>query len=194
MTEFIKEDKLTEDGGVIKKMIKEGEDLAPEHGDECHVHYEGRLEDGTVFDSSYDRGDPLTLSVGTGQVIKGWDIGISKMTLGEKAELVIQSDYGYGDAGSPPKIPGGATLIFVVELVQIKNQKAGEKSDEELLKFAQGYKDEGNGHFKEGKNQQATQVYLNGIEHVEKIRKPTEESNKLAIVLYQNFSLACNKL
>lgn len=64
MTEFIQEDKLTEDGGVIKKMISEGEDLMPESGDKCHVHYEGRLEDGTVFDSSYDRGDPLELNVG----------------------------------------------------------------------------------------------------------------------------------
>lgn len=144
MSEFIEELKLTEDGGVIKKMISEGEDDMPEHGDECKVHYEGRLEDGTVFDSSYDRKDPLTLSVGTGQVIKGWDIGISKMKLGEKAELHIQSDYGYGDDGSPPKIPGGAMLIFKVELVQIKNRKAGEKTDPELLKFAQGYKDEGN--------------------------------------------------
>ena len=114
-------------------MISEGENVMPEEGDECHVHYEGRLEDGTVFDSSYDRGDPLTLSVGTGQVIKGWDIGIGKMKLGEKAELVIQSDYGYGDNGSPPKIPGGATLIFKVELVQIKDRKAGEKEDPELL-------------------------------------------------------------
>lgn len=152
MSEFLSEVNLTEDGGVIKKMISEGEDLMPEHGDQCHVHYEGRLEDGTVFDSSYDRGDPLELSVGTGQVIKGWDIGIGKMKLGEKAELHIKSEYGYGESGSPPKIPGGATLIFKVELVQIKDRKAGEKSDPDLLKFAQGYKDEGNGHFKEGKN------------------------------------------
>lgn len=67
-------------------------------------------------------------------------------------------------------------------------------SDEELLKFAQGYKDEGNGHFKEGKNQQAKQVYLNGVEHIEKIREATDDTRKLAIVLYQNLSLACNKL
>jgi len=64
-------------------------------------------------------------------------------------------------------------LIFKVELVQIENRKAGEKNDPELLKFAQGYKDEGNGHFKEGRNQQAVQVYMNGVEHIEKIREPT---------------------
>ena len=59
--------------------------------------------------------------------------GIGKMKLGEKAELVIKSEYGYGENGSPPKIPGGATLIFKVELVQIKDRKAGEKEDSELL-------------------------------------------------------------
>lgn len=117
MTDFIEEVNITEDGGVIKKMIKAGEDLMPQNGQECRVHYEGRLEDGSVFDSSYDRGDPLTLSVGTGQVIKGWDLGIAKMKLGEKAELHIKSEYGYGEQGSPPTIPGGATLIFKVELV-----------------------------------------------------------------------------
>lgn len=116
------------------------------------------------------------------------------MKLGEKAELFIKSEYGYGDQGSPPKIPGGATLIFKVELVQIGDREAGQKSDEELLKFALGYKDEGNGLFKAGSNQTAVQVYLNGVEHVEKIREPTEESKKLAVVLYQNLSLAGNKL
>ena len=196
---FIEQIKLVDDGGVIKKMIKEGEDVMPVQGDECHVHYEGRLEDGTVFDSSSERGRPLKLSVGTGQVIKGWDIGISKMKLGEKAELVIQPEYaygedGYGEDGSPAKIPANASLTFTVELVQINQRKPGQKSDPDLLKFAQGYKDEGNGHFKEGKNMQAVQVYLNGIEHIEKTAEPTEETNKLSIVLYQNLSLAYNKL
>ena len=74
------------------------------------------------------------------------------MKLGEKAELFIKSDYGYGDSGSPPKIPGGATLIFKVELVQIGDRKMGELSDEELLKLATDFKNEANGFFKEGKN------------------------------------------
>ena len=98
--------------------------------------YEGRLEDGTVFDSSYERNDPIRINVGTGQVIKGWDIGIGAMKLGEKAELFIKSDYGYGDQGSPPKIPGGATLIFLVELVQVGDRKPPTMSDEELTALA----------------------------------------------------------
>lgn len=84
------------------------------------MQYEGRLEDGTVFDASTNPGrEPLKINIGEGQVIDGWDQGIMSMKLGEKADLVIQSKYGYGDAGSPPKIPGGATLIFTVELLQV---------------------------------------------------------------------------
>jgi len=185
MTEYIGEEmKITEDGGVIKKMIKQGEDQKPAHGEMVHVHYEGRLEDGTVFDSSYERGDPLTISIGTGQVIKGWDQGIMAMNLGEKADLIIKSDYGYGDAGSPPKIPGGATLIFTVELVQIGDQEAGAMPDDERLKTALTHKDEGNGMFKAKKLKEAQQAYKEGIEHVEKIRKDTEETKKLAVTLY----------
>ena len=166
-TTFVEEVNITEDGGVIKKMIEAGEGLKPKDGEQCSVHYEGRLEDGSIFDSSYERGDPLELSVGTGQVIKGWDLGIAAMTLGEKAELHIKSDYGYGDSGSPPKIPGGATLIFKVELVKIGDRMAGQKSDVELLKLAQEKKDEGNGHFKAGKNKEAKESYLEGVDHME---------------------------
>ena len=69
-TEFIEELQVTDDGGVVKKMIKQGEDgPLPNEGEKCLVHYEGRLEDGSIFDSSYDRGDPLELKVGTGMVI-----------------------------------------------------------------------------------------------------------------------------
>ena len=74
------------------------------------------LDDGTVFDSSYG-GKPFSFDLGKGQVIEGWDIGIASMLLGERAELTIESDYGYGREGRPPKIPGYATLIFEVELV-----------------------------------------------------------------------------
>ena len=81
------------------------------------VHYEGRLTDGTIFDSSYDRKQSFKFPIGLGKVVKGWDIGIASMNLAEKAELTITSEYGYGDAGSPPEIPGGATMIFTVELV-----------------------------------------------------------------------------
>ncbi|CAI5536971.1 unnamed protein product, partial [Closterium sp. Naga37s-1] len=87
--------------------------------DTVKVHYKGMLTDGTKFDSSYDRNDPFEFRLGMGNVIKGWDIGILGMCIGEKRKLKIPPHMGYGENGSPPKIPGGATLIFETELVDI---------------------------------------------------------------------------
>nr|XP_039260369.1 peptidyl-prolyl cis-trans isomerase FKBP2-like [Styela clava] len=89
-------------------------------GDVLDMHYTGTLEDGTKFDSSVDRDQPFTFTLGVGQVIKGWDQGLLGMCEGEKRKLKIPSDLGYGDRGSP--IPGGATLIFEVELLKIKGK------------------------------------------------------------------------
>lgn len=88
-------------------------------GDTVHVHYTGKLTDGTKFDSSLDRNDPIVFELGAGRVIKGWDQGISGMCIGEKRKLKIPPHLGYGESGSPPTIPGGATLIFDTELVKI---------------------------------------------------------------------------
>ncbi|CDK27005.1 unnamed protein product [Kuraishia capsulata CBS 1993] len=73
------------------------------------MHYEGRLDDGTVFDSSYTRGDPLQFTLGVGQVIQGWDQGLTNMCIGEKRKLTIPSHLAYGDRGVGP-IPPKATL------------------------------------------------------------------------------------
>lgn len=75
------------------------------------VHYTGTLEDGTKFDSSVDRGDPFEFTLGHSQVIKGWDIGVATMKKGEKVQLKLRQDYAYGESGSPPTIPPGATLV-----------------------------------------------------------------------------------
>uniref|UniRef100_A0A1B6C5K0 peptidylprolyl isomerase n=1 Tax=Clastoptera arizonana TaxID=38151 RepID=A0A1B6C5K0_9HEMI len=91
-------------------------------GDFLSMHYTGTLEDGTEFDSSYGRGQPLTFTLGSGQVIRGWDQGLMGMCEGEKRKLVIPSDLGYGSNGAPPKIPGDATLIFEVELIKIERR------------------------------------------------------------------------
>lgn len=117
MSTYIEEVDITGDGGIVKKMLNKGEGEGPQQGQEVTVNYVGRLEDGSIFDQSADHGEPLKINIGTGQVIEGWDKGIMAMKLGEKADLVIKSKYGYGDMGSPPKIPGGATLIFTVELI-----------------------------------------------------------------------------
>ena len=89
----------------------------PTTGSEVIAHYEGRLIDGSSFDSSYRRGTPFVFRVGTGAVIKGWDEAFLLMKKGEKRTLIIPHWLGYGEKGSPPKIPGKATLIFEVELI-----------------------------------------------------------------------------
>ncbi|KAF9606103.1 hypothetical protein IFM89_023126 [Coptis chinensis] len=97
-------------------------------GDKIKVHYRGKLTDGTVFDSSFERGDPIEFELGSGQVIKGWDQGILGMCVGEKRKLKIPAKLGYGEQGSPPTIPGGATLIFDTELVAVNgNHQVEEK-------------------------------------------------------------------
>ncbi|KAL6045859.1 hypothetical protein STEG23_024363 [Scotinomys teguina] len=91
-------------------------------GDVLHMHYTGKLDDGTEFDSSLPQNQPFVFSLGTGQVIKGWDQGLLGMCEGEKRKLVIPSELGYGERGAPPKIPGGATLVFEVELLKIERR------------------------------------------------------------------------
>jgi FKBP-type peptidyl-prolyl cis-trans isomerase len=92
-------------------------DSPPRLGGEVIVHYEGRLLDGTVFDSSYKRGAPFTFRLGLGSVIAGWEEAFLSMTKGEKRTLIVPHWLAYGEKGRPPKIPPNATLIFEVELI-----------------------------------------------------------------------------
>ena len=109
---------LTEDGGLVKRVIRPGiEGVRPKVGQEVIVHYEGFKEDGSVFDSSYERKEAFLFSAGMKTVIRGWDVALGGMNLAEKAELRVRSDYAFGEAGSAPEIQGGETLRFVIELV-----------------------------------------------------------------------------
>ena len=105
-------------GKVNIEILKEGTGQATKNNDNVSVHYTGTLENGTKFDSSLDRGQPFEFTLGAGQVIRGWDIGILGMKIGEKRKLIIPSDLGYGPSGTGP-IPPNATLIFEVELLKI---------------------------------------------------------------------------
>ncbi|KAF3337220.1 Peptidyl-prolyl cis-trans isomerase FKBP15-1 [Carex littledalei] len=107
-------------------------DIQAHKGDKIKVHYRGKLTDGSVFDSSYERGDPFEFTLGNGQVIKGWDQGLLGMCVGEKRKLKIPSKMGYGDRGSPPKIPGGASLIFDTELISVNGKSADGGANSEL--------------------------------------------------------------
>lgn len=99
---------------------KKGTGIQPQAGQTVSVHYIGTLEDGTEFDNSYKRGDPISFKLGAGQVIPGWDIGIAQMKVGGKAMLVIPPELGYGTRGAGGVIPPNATLRFRVELVDVQ--------------------------------------------------------------------------
>jgi FKBP-type peptidyl-prolyl cis-trans isomerase len=93
---------------------------SPKSGQTVKVHYTGTLEDGTKFESSLDKGQPYSFRIGTSAVIKGWDEGIMTMKVGGKRKLIIPPQLGYGAAGSGSKIPPNATLIFEIELLNVK--------------------------------------------------------------------------
>ncbi len=103
--------------GLLYKFEKENNSHKPSNGNKVKVHYKGMLLDGTVFDSSFKRNQPIEFTLGVGQVIKGWDEGISLLGIGDKASFIIPSDLAYGASGAGGVIPPNATLIFEVELI-----------------------------------------------------------------------------
>lgn len=133
-TDVIEEQVVTEDStnatesfevapGLSATIVQKGYGRAAEAGDYVEVHYTGWLHDetaadnrGNKFDSSVDRGEKFHFRLGAGQVIKGWDQGVAGMLIGEKRELTLSPDMGYGDRGAGNVIPPGATLVFEVEL------------------------------------------------------------------------------
>ncbi len=110
----------TDSGLYYKITEKSNSGIKPEKGKNVAVHYKGKLENGTVFDNSYGRGEPIEFPIGIGYVIPGWDEGIQLLEEGDKATLVIPSYLAYGEAGAGGVIPPNATLIFDVELVKAK--------------------------------------------------------------------------
>ena len=108
------------DSGLRYKILQKGSGAQATKGATVSVHYKGQLSDGTVFDSSYKRKEPIEFKLGVGQVISGWDEGISLLKIGDKARFVIPSNLGYGSTGAGGAIPPNANLIFDVELMDIK--------------------------------------------------------------------------
>jgi peptidyl-prolyl cis-trans isomerase A (cyclophilin A) len=108
------------ESGLRYQFIQKGDGKQAEAGKTVSVHYEGSLENGKVFDSSYPRKKPIEFKLGIGQVIEGWDEGIALLKVGDKARFVIPSDLGYGSRGAGGAIPPNATLIFDVELMDVK--------------------------------------------------------------------------
>uniref|UniRef100_A0A3P9H7C1 peptidylprolyl isomerase n=1 Tax=Oryzias latipes TaxID=8090 RepID=A0A3P9H7C1_ORYLA len=105
--------------GVDVETIRPGDGKTfPEKGSKVFVHYVGTLMNGKKFDSSRDRGEPFQFKLGAGEVIRGWDDGVAKMSVGELAKLTCSPDFAYGSKGYPPIIPPNSTLIFEVELLK----------------------------------------------------------------------------
>ncbi len=111
------------DSGLMYEVLQEGNGASPQARQQVTVHYTGWLDDngeeGAKFDSSVDRGQPFTFTIGVGEVIRGWDEGVMTMKVGEKRRLIIPAELGYGARGVRGAIPPNATLIFDVELLKV---------------------------------------------------------------------------
>jgi len=111
---------VTTPSGLIYLITKAGTGHQPTTGETVIINYTGTLTNGLKFDSSHDRDQPFSFKLGVGQVIRGWDEGVAKLRVGDQAILVIPSDLGYGSRGAGGVIPPDATLIFVVEVLDVK--------------------------------------------------------------------------
>ena len=111
---------ITTASGLRYENLVEGTGKAAKAGDTVQVHYTGWLTDGTKFDSSLDRGSPFSFKLGAGQVIKGWDEGVAGIKLNGKRTLLIPPELGYGPRGAAGVIPPNATLLFEVQLLELK--------------------------------------------------------------------------
>jgi peptidylprolyl isomerase len=118
-TEDTENNVVTMPSGLKYIELQEGDGATPQSGQTVTVHYTGTLEDGTKFDSSRDRNRPFSFRLGAGQVIRGWDEGLSTMKVGGQRRLIIPPELGYGARGAGGVIPPNATLLFDVELLRI---------------------------------------------------------------------------
>lgn len=119
-TSVLENKMITMDNGLKIQDLKVGTGSEAKTGYAVSVNYLGTLENGTKFDSSYDRGQPFQFMLGAGEVIKGWDIGVAGMKVGGKRKLIIPPALGYGERGAGSMIPPNATLIFEVELLAVQ--------------------------------------------------------------------------
>jgi peptidylprolyl isomerase len=159
------------------------------------VHYKGALKDGTVFDSSDAAGEPFKFLVGLGHVVKGWDMGVMTMKQGEKAEVIMTPEYGYGKWGSPPKIPEEATLVFTVEVIDFHERRLTRwmMQDSEKIKATLRLKEDATIKFKSQDWLHAEADYREALSHIDIVENDNEKIKELRKILNQNISLCCNK-
>ncbi|CAI2366731.1 unnamed protein product [Moneuplotes crassus] len=193
--EYLSEVTLTEDGGVVKKVISAGTGPKPAKNNEVFVHYTGFLEDGSVFDTSIGKDEGFKFIIGAGHVIDGWEIGIMDMQVGEKADLCIKPEYGYGEIGSLPKIPSNANLRFTVELLNTRERRPAKwmMNDEERVKASMKLKEEGGQKFQAKEFAQAEGLYREAISHLDAIQNDNTDSRTLKKTILVNIAVCCNK-
>lgn len=159
---------------VCEPQSKQGESLT--------MHYTGTLQDGTKFDSSHDRDQPFTFTLGVGQVIKGWDQGLTEMCVGEKRKLTIPPALAYGDRGAGNVIPGGATLTFEVELLSIGDQV----TTTNVFKEIDSDKDRQLSREEVSEYLKKQMVAAEGSEGAEDVKQMLEEHDKLVEEIFQH--------
>lgn len=182
---------ITADGGVTKQILQEGAGDSPLKGMEIQMLYQGCLADGSEFDSNQKRESPFKFTLGVGQVIQGWDVGVVTMKRGEKAVLTISPEYGYGDKAMGDKLPANSTLVFTVELLDFE-EKPKEKWDysaEERMQMSKKWKEEGNVAFKAGDFPKALKSYKLVTEYLEMDMKDSEEAKTMRVLCLGNCSL-----
>ena len=202
MTEEKKEEQksdyvnITEDGGIKKKILKEGSGATPEQGNEVHVNYIGRNSDNKVFDQTKDK--PFTFKIGSGQVIKGWDMGVKTMKVGEKAEFILSPDYAYGNKKVSDLIPENATLTFEIELLKIvvPKKEVSDMTYEEKLAEGKKLKAEGVEKFKAKDFSAARDLFTRATAYLETMDKTKEaeaEGVNLYVTTLSNICNCCDK-
>lgn len=168
------------DSGLQYRVIEAGEGPSPKPADIVTVHYAGKLVDGSEFDSSYRRGQPAQF--GVGQVIPGWQEALQLMQTGSKFELVIPSDIAYGDQGAGGVIPGGATLIFEVELLEFMSEEDARKMQEEQF---EAYKNAQFSFLDQNASKEGVEVTESGLQYrviTEGTgKKPADEFSKVTV-------------
>ncbi|KAJ3428946.1 fk506-binding protein [Anaeramoeba flamelloides] len=182
---------ISKDGGITKKITKEGTGKTPSPFSKVRVHYVGHTSKGIKFDSSRDRNEPFEFVVGKGQVIKGWDLGIPTMKIGEIAVLTIKPEYGYGSQSMGEKIPANSTLVFEVELISFDDSKDWRSIKEKSVVL----KDNGNQEFQKNSYSSATSQYQNSLQLIDEIpieqlgEEDKNEVNGLKTVLNLNLAM-----
>jgi peptidylprolyl isomerase len=191
--------KLTEDEGVQKAIFKEGTGETSPEGYEVEVHYVGRLvSNGKVFDSSRDRNSTFKFVLGSGSVIKGWDIGVRSMKIGETADLKLSPEYAYGENGAGSSIPPNSTLLFEIELINFyeKMKSKYEMDMPEKMSIAKKLKEEGISYFSNKNFEEAAIKFDEAYSYLE---NPSEWDNnsevtELSNSLLMNMSVCYNNL